>query len=211
MPAEMLETHAETAPFVEDYLAALLAQASHLISSAFHEVVAAHDLSIAEWRVLATLAGGRAISIGQLAQIAVSKQSTVTRMLDRMEKKGQVARLAHGSDRRITLVQITAAGTATVGQLIALAREHEERVLAPIGARAASDLKAVLRRLIEANRQPLRGTPALVSPAAAESRDETRGCGDAVAGGGIQRGASRVSTSRAKNAAPSGSASSLKS
>lgn len=154
--ATMAETAPETPPFVDDYLAALLAQASLMISSAFHEVVTRHGLSVAEWRVLATLAGGRTISIGQLAQIAVSKQSTVTRMLDRMEKKGHVARLAHGSDRRITLVQITAAGTATVSHLIALAREHEERVLAPIGAGAASELKTMLRRLIEANSQPLR-------------------------------------------------------
>ena len=141
----------EPGPFVEDYLAALLAQASLLVSSAFHEVVVRHGLSVAEWRVLATLAGGRAISIGRLAEIAISKQSTVTRILDRMERKGQVVRLAHDSDRRITLVRITAKGDSTVRCLIALAREHEAHVLAPIGAAAAGELKAMLRRLIAAN------------------------------------------------------------
>src|SRR5689334_4867345 len=53
--------------FVDHYLAALLAQASHLISSEFHAVVRAHGLSVSEWRVLASLAGGEPIPIGQLA------------------------------------------------------------------------------------------------------------------------------------------------
>lgn len=139
--------------FVDGYLAALLAQASHLISSEFHEVVRAHGLSVSEWRVLASLAGGEPISIGQLAQVAVLKQPTVTRMLDRMEARQQVERIAHDGDRRVTLVRITATGSRTVARLIALAREHEERVLAPFGLPRAEELKGTLRRIIELHRE----------------------------------------------------------
>ena len=137
------------ARFVDDYLAALLAQASHLISSEFHAVVRSHGLSVSEWRVLASLAGGEAMSIGQLAQVAVLKQPTVTRMLDRMEAKRHVERLAHDGDRRVTLVRITAAGNEIVSRLIALARGHETRVLEPFGLQRAEELKATLRRIIE--------------------------------------------------------------
>ncbi|MGZ5276939.1 MAG: MarR family winged helix-turn-helix transcriptional regulator [Caldimonas sp.] len=143
---------AEAPRFVDGYLAALLAQASQLISSEFHEVVRAHGLSVSEWRVLASLAGGVPISIGQLAQVAVLKQPTLTRMLDRMEARHQVARLANEGDRRVTLVRITAAGSKTVSRLIALAREHEQRVLEPFGLARAEDLKATLRRIIELHR-----------------------------------------------------------
>lgn len=135
--------------FVEDYLAALLAQASHLISSEFHKVAREHGFSVSEWRVLASLAGGDAISIGRLAQIAVMKQPTVTRMLDRMAQRGHVERLPHESDRRITLVRITDAGERTVGRLMELAREHEMRVLEPFGLESAEALKNTLRRMIE--------------------------------------------------------------
>ncbi len=143
-----------TAParFVDDYLAALLAQASHLISAEFHAVVRAQGLSVSEWRVLASLAGAEPVSTGRLAQVAVLKQPTVTRMLDRMETRGQVERLAHAGDRRVTLVRITAAGASTVAQLIALAREHEARVLEPFGLQRAEELKATLRRIIELHR-----------------------------------------------------------
>jgi len=138
-----------TRPFVEDYLAALLAQASHLISSEFHKVAREHGFSVSEWRVLASLAGGEAISIGRLAQISVMKQPTVTRLLDRMAQKGNVERLPHDSDRRITLVRITDAGERTVGRLVELAREHEDRVLEPFGLESAEALKTTLRRMIE--------------------------------------------------------------
>jgi len=139
----------ESPRFVDDYLPALLAQASHLISAEFHVVAREHGFSVSEWRVLATLSGGAAISIGQLAQISVTKQPTVTRLLDRMEANGQVERMPHDSDRRVTLVRITRTGARTVSKLIGLAREHERRVLEPFGLERAEDLKQTLRRMIE--------------------------------------------------------------
>jgi DNA-binding MarR family transcriptional regulator len=142
-------TAAQKQRFVEDYLPALLAQASHLISSEFHKVAREQGFSVSEWRVMASLAGGTAISIGRLAQIAVMKQPTVTRLLDRMSVKGHVERLPHESDRRITLVRITDDGERTVGHLMDLAREHERRVLEPFGLKSAEALKDTLRRMIE--------------------------------------------------------------
>ena len=135
--------------FVDDYLAALLAQASQLISSEFHLVVRKYGFSVSEWRVMASLANGKPISIGQLAHDTVNKQPTLTRLLDRMESKGQVERLPHESDRRVTLVRITEAGMQTVDHLITLAREHEQRVLAPFGLSRAEQLKQTLRQIID--------------------------------------------------------------
>lgn len=135
--------------FVDDYLPALLAQASQLISSEFHQVVRKQGLSVSEWRVMASLAGGVPVSIGRLAQITITKQPTVTRLLDRMEARGQVQRLPHDSDRRITLVRITREGAETVEHLMELAREHELRVLEPFGLPRTRELKNILRQMIE--------------------------------------------------------------
>jgi DNA-binding MarR family transcriptional regulator len=135
--------------FVDDYLPALLAQASQLISSEFHTVAAQHGFSVSEWRVLATLAGGAPVSIGRLAEVSVTKQPTVTRLLDRMVAKGQVERLPHDGDRRVTLVRITRLGARTVDRLMELAREHERRVLEPFGLERAEELKRTLRRMID--------------------------------------------------------------
>ena len=161
MPSALPVTHEPTpSRFVDDYLAALLAQASQLISTEFHHVVRKHGFSVSEWRVMASLADGQPISIGQRAQDTVTKQPTLTRLLDRMEARGQVERLPHGSDRRITLVRITATGAQTVRSLIALAREHEERVLAPFGLARADQLKKTLRQIIDLHAGPATNTVA---------------------------------------------------
>lgn len=142
----------EKLPFVDDYLAALLAQASLLISTEFHRVVQANGFSVSEWRILGTLTGSEGMSIGGLAQVSVTKQPTVTRLLDRMELKGYVERVPHETDRRITLVRITPKGQKIVANLIEQAKTHEQRVLEPFGLKRADELKTTLRRIIELHR-----------------------------------------------------------
>ena len=152
----MTATKPATIGFVDDYLAALLAQASHLISSEFHRIVRRHDLSVSEWRVLATLASlvdGQSSSVGRLADITLSKQSTLTRLLDRMQLKGHVKRVSNKSDRRITTVRITASGRRVVAGLISAAKEHEQRVLEPFGLGSAEALKRTLRQIIDLHRR----------------------------------------------------------
>jgi DNA-binding MarR family transcriptional regulator len=139
-------------PFVDDYLPALLGQASQLIQSEFHSVVRSKGLSVSEWRVLATLADGKPMSTGKLASVSLTKGPTATRLLDRMEALGHVERLAQQGDRRVTLLRITPAGRRKVSQLIALAKEHERRVLEPFGLASAEELKAMLRRIVNLHR-----------------------------------------------------------
>ena len=153
---DMQTSRTDSARFVDDYLPALLAQASRLISGEFHLVVNANGFTVSEWRVLAALAGNEPMSIGHIAQITTIKQSTVSRLLDRMEAAGHVERLNKDGDRRITLVTITPAGNRMVSRLIPLAREHEQRVLEPFGLQRAEELKSTLRSIIE-----LHGTPVL--------------------------------------------------
>jgi DNA-binding MarR family transcriptional regulator len=135
--------------FVDDYLPALLAQASHLISGEFHRIVTAKGFTVSDWRVLASLDGAEPMSIGALARLTTMKQPTLTRVLDRLEARGQVRRISHETDRRITLIAITPAGDKLVSGLIDLAKEHEHRVLQPFGIARSNELKKTLRQMIE--------------------------------------------------------------
>ncbi|HMN93809.1 MAG TPA: MarR family winged helix-turn-helix transcriptional regulator [Hydrogenophaga sp.] len=135
--------------FVEDYLAYLLARASHRVSAEFHAEVAACGLSVPEWRVLASLAGGQERHVGELCDIVLAQQPTLTKLLGRMEAQGLVQRRTGIQDRRKTKVSLTPQGQKLVTPLLERARAHEARVLAEIGPLQGSELKLLLRRLID--------------------------------------------------------------
>jgi len=135
--------------FVEDYLAYLLAHASHRISAEFHAEVASCGLSVLEWRVLASLAGGRTFSVGELSDLVLAQQSTLTKLLGRMEQQGLVQRRTGTRDRRQTAVSLTAQGQRLATPLLERARAHEARVLTEIGSDQGHQLKLLLRRLVE--------------------------------------------------------------
>ena len=136
------------AGFVDDYLAYLLARASHLISSEFHAVVEASGLSLMEWRVMASLSGKDALSVGELADIVLAKQPTVTKLVGRMAEAGWVKRVDAPHDKRQSLVSLTVAGQRKVTPLLAQARAHEAQVMADIGLGEVAQLKKVLERMI---------------------------------------------------------------
>jgi DNA-binding MarR family transcriptional regulator len=138
----------QTSGFVDDYLAYLLARASHLISSEFHAVVEASGLSLMEWRVMASLSGKDALSVGELADIVLAKQPTVTKLVGRMEEAGWVKRCDAPHDKRQSLVSLTPAGQRKVKPLLAQARAHETQVMVDIGSAEVAQLKKVLERMI---------------------------------------------------------------
>jgi len=138
--------------FVDDYLAYLLARASHLISGEFHQVVESSGLSLMEWRVMASLSGKPALSISELADIVLAKQPTVTKLVGRMQQAGWVVRCDAEHDKRQSLVSLTEQGRQKVGPLLQQALLHEQRVMADVGPEEATRLKAVLQRLIALHR-----------------------------------------------------------
>jgi len=136
-------------PFIDDYLAYLLARASHLISAEFHVVVRRSRLPVLQWRVMAALADGQSTSIGEVAAIVLTPQSTLTRVAERMVKAGMLLRAGDAADRRITRIKLSAAGLKLARKLVLQAREHEAAVLSAVSAADAATLKRILRRLIE--------------------------------------------------------------
>lgn len=131
--------------FVEDYLLALLAQASHAASAAFHARLKGRGVAVPVWRVLASLHGAaEGATVGQLGQVCMMQQPTMSKLLDRMQAEGLLARTRQGRQTRIAL---TEAGAALAESLVAEARAHEAALLAR-HAQAAPALKALLREII---------------------------------------------------------------
>ncbi len=140
--------------FVDTYLGYLLGQANHALYKNFDAHVRAAGLSSIEWRVLATLHDGEPLSVSQLAHEVLSKQPTVTKLVQRMAEQGWLALQACPTDQRRTLVDVTAAGRKLVKPLVEEARAHEAQVLRALGATEKAALRKLLGKLAEGVTSP---------------------------------------------------------
>ena len=133
--------------FVDGYLGYLLGQANHALYRHFDEQVRAAGLSSIEWRVLATLHDSDPLPVSQLAQEVLSKQPTVTKLVQRMCEQGLLRLQADPTDQRRTLVTTTAMGRRLVLPLVEKARLHEAQVLRTLPAADKAALKRLLGKL----------------------------------------------------------------
>ncbi len=140
--------------FTESYLLYLLAQASADASAEFHRSLAAQGVPVSKWRVLATLYPSRQMTIGQLAEHCLIKQSTLTRTIDRLEKTGEVKRHSSSDDRRKVLVGLTSEGKTLAAELIARAKIHESEILSSYSVLEIETLKEMLNMLRQRVRRP---------------------------------------------------------
>jgi DNA-binding MarR family transcriptional regulator len=144
MKSHILAAMETTPRFVQDYLLALLARASHAASAGFHARLKARGIAVPVWRVLATLDGaGQGVTVGELAAICLMQQPTMSKLLDRMAGEGFVSRRREGRTMRVVA---TPAGAALAAELVAEARAHEAALLER-HAQAAPALKALLREI----------------------------------------------------------------
>ena len=131
--------------FPDDYLPYLAARASHVILREFHALLPPRRMRVPEWRVLATLSAGGGYTVGALARATLFKQPTLSKLLDRLEKKGLVRRVAGDMDLRHSRVELTPKGRGRIGPIVAQARRHEKRALKGFRVRDIQALKRLLR------------------------------------------------------------------
>ena len=104
-----------------------LAQLTFAVQGALGRIVAAHDLSITQARLLGVLRDRRP-TINDLAGLLQLDKSSVTGLVDRAEDRGLVQRSASSVDRRSVRVNITSEGTRLANEAAA-AFEAEIKVL----------------------------------------------------------------------------------
>jgi len=125
-----------------------LARASFSISSEFHAQVEAAGFTVSEWRILASLSGVNQRTVGDLADIVLAKQPTVTKIVLRMVDHGLVMRTACTQDKRQAWVSLTLKGKKRVTPLLKKAALHEKQVLSSLGDTQSHALKSILQKLI---------------------------------------------------------------
>jgi len=110
------------------------------------------ELSFAQYNVLRILrgAGTAGLACGEIAERMVNRDPDITRLLDRLERRGLVRRTRGEDDRRVVCTRITKEGLALLKGLDApVARVHQEQ----LGHMSRADLQR-LSDLLEQARTP---------------------------------------------------------
>ena len=88
-----------------------------------------HGFSMANWRVMAVLDHNSSASVNQLADYAMIDQSTLSRLIKRMEKQGYLENQPSQEDGRARNVVLTTAGTEKYHILREATMKHVARIL----------------------------------------------------------------------------------
>jgi DNA-binding MarR family transcriptional regulator len=134
---------------LDGYLPYLLNRAGARIATAFAEEVRPLGATLQMWRVLAALRERDGRRMGDLSATTSIEVSTLTRLVDGMEKKGFVARRQAADDARVVTLNVTTAGRQLTRHILPIARRYERVALAGFGPAEAETLKAALRRLYD--------------------------------------------------------------
>src|SRR3984957_1802973 len=88
------------------------------LSHRFAQVLKTEDLSSTQYNVLRILRGApEGLPCGEIGNRMITKDPDITRLLDRLEKRGLISRSREVKDRRTVTARITPAGLKLLGSL----------------------------------------------------------------------------------------------
>lgn len=105
------------------------------------------DMDLASWRALMLVHTVNPSSVSEITERAVMRLSTMTRVVQRLEKRGLVRVDTRKGDGRVTEVFITAAGEAMVTKIRAIASRIYNIAFHDLTAAEIASLNALLGRV----------------------------------------------------------------
>ena len=109
-------------------------------------VLKAEDLSSTQYNVLRILRGApEGLPCGEIANRMITRDPDVTRLLDRLEKRGLISRNRETKDRRMVLTRITDEGLELLERMDSPVRQAHERQLGHLGHERLEMLTELLR------------------------------------------------------------------
>jgi len=107
------------------------------------------DLTASEINALANLADGRSRTVSELGVAVGTRPTTLTSVLDRLERRGHITRGARQGDRRAVLIELTDSGRLTAATIRQAITGLERRALGDLPAAAIVALRTALQALTE--------------------------------------------------------------
>jgi DNA-binding MarR family transcriptional regulator len=129
---------------LEGFLPYRLNRISMLVSQEFRKVYGPnHDLTIPEWRVLATLGQFEEMGAKDIGSHSSMHKTKVSRAVRSLEERRWLKRETRPNDRREEILSLTALGRRTYADIVPRALEFERRITKLLGRNSGAFLKAI--------------------------------------------------------------------
>jgi len=116
-----------------------------LLSRGAAQVLKAADLSSTQYNVLRILRGApEGLPCGEIADRMITRDPDITRLLDRLEKRGLISRYRDTKDRRVVMAKITPEGLKLLSQLDEPVQQAHRKQLGHLGPKRLRELAELL-------------------------------------------------------------------
>ena len=131
---------------LEERIAVLLLRAADFVAQQGEQLFKSHGLTGTQYNVLRILrgAGPQGLPCRIVGDRMISHDPDMTRLLDRMEKRGLIARERQKDDRRVVKTRITGSGLEMLKKLDQPVREIHEKHFAHISPSKLKQLAELL-------------------------------------------------------------------
>jgi DNA-binding MarR family transcriptional regulator len=130
----------EEAAFLE------LLRTTDMLSRGLVQVLKTEDLSATQYNVLRILRGApQGLACGEIASRMITRDPDITRLLDRMEKRGVILRCRETKDRRTVMARITPDGLTLLTRLDEPVQTIHREQLGHLGRERLRALTILLR------------------------------------------------------------------
>lgn len=147
LPATITEAREVDMGVLPALLGYQLRRAQLIVFQNFARHLADDNVTPTQFAVLELIAVNTGLSQRALATAVGTDQSTLVALLDRLQKRGWVARKRATHDRRYQVLSLTEAGTTALARLRQRVAAQDDLLAVPLSVEERGALMAVLQRI----------------------------------------------------------------
>lgn len=133
---------------LDDFLPYQLSVASNAVSARIAEQYRSEfALKMTEWRIMAVLGDGQALTQRRLVGLTLLDKVAVNRACKMLEDRGLISRAPNREDGRSHLLTLSKSGKAIHARVMPMARSIESELFANFTAEERAQLESMLKRI----------------------------------------------------------------
>lgn len=134
---------------LEDCIAFMTNKYNKEITELFNRRLQEHNITRVQWIALFYIGNNEGITQRDLAQILDSNESSIVRLIDRMEKENIVKREKDPTDRRITKLFLTEEGIKKRDEILPIGEKFSKDCIKGISDEDLETFKEVLNKMVK--------------------------------------------------------------